>query len=123
MKQQAGCGNVPMDQDQYIVEGPELSPRGLATRAALQSDNGGEYRKSLHGFAPGHVLVVDSPTQLQVTPMQIDTWNRAEMNISGPLPPKFVPGPQPRASLAPKEGALHSGLLECPMTTRLTTRL
>merc|ERR1719463_474804 len=86
----------------------------------IQSGNGGEYRKTYHGFAPGHVLVVDSPTQLQVTPMQIDTWNRAEMNISGPLPPKFVPGPQPRASLAPKEGALHSGLLECPMTTRLT---
>jgi len=52
--------------------------------------------------------------------MQIDTWNRDEMDISGPLPPKFVPGPLPRASLSPKSGALHSGLLECPITTRLT---
>lgn len=51
--------------------------------------------------------------------MQIDTWNRDEMNISGPLPPKFVPGPLPRASQAP-DGAKYSGLLECPMTTRLT---
>lgn len=120
MKQQAGCGNVPLDQPQYIVEGPERSARGMPTRQMLQSGNGGEYRKTVHGFAPGYALVVDSPTSMQVTPMQIDTWNRDKMDISGPLPPKFVPGPLPRASLAPKEGALHSGLLECPMTTRLT---
>lgn len=119
-KHQAGCGQVAWDQPQYVVEGPELSSRGLPTSQAIMSGNGGEYRKTYHGFAPGHVLVVDSPTALQVSPMQIDTWNRDEMDISGPLPPKFVPGPQPRASLARGEGALHSGLLECPMTTRLT---
>lgn len=119
-KQQAGCGGVPIDQPQYLIEGPELSSRGLPTRQSIQSGNGGEYRKTYHGFAPGYVMVVDSPTSLQVTPMQIDTWNRDEMDISGPLPPKFVPGPLPRASLASKTNPLHSGLLECPMTTRLT---
>jgi len=51
--------------------------------------------------------------------MQIDTWNREAMDITGPLPPRFVPGPLPRASLA-GTNPLHSGLLECPMTTRLT---
>ena len=40
------------------------------------------------------------------------------MDISGPLPPKFVPGPLPRASLAPQD-PMYSGLLECPLTTRL----
>ena len=43
------------------------------------------------------------------------------MDISGKAhgPVKFVAGPEPRSSLAPP-GAAHSGLLECPATTRLT---
>lgn len=53
--------------------------------------------------------------------MQIDTWNRDKMNIShgGPVP--FVPGPVPKSTLAPVTGsdAIYSGLLECPMTTRI----
>ena len=34
---------------------------------------------------------------------------------------KFVPGPVPRTSLAPTSGpdVLYSGLLECPLTTRI----
>ena len=31
----------------------------------------------------GYALVVDSPTEFQITPMQIDTWNRDAMNFSG----------------------------------------
>ncbi|EOD20873.1 hypothetical protein EMIHUDRAFT_469884, partial [Emiliania huxleyi CCMP1516] len=116
----SGCGaELPWDQPQYVVEGPEWSVRGHPTHAALTSGNGGEFRKTLHGFAPGYALVVDSPAQLQITPMNIDTWNREAMDLTGPVPPPFVAGPLPRASLAPK-GAQHSGLLECPMTTRLT---
>ena len=120
-KQQSGCGgHVSFDQEQYLIEGPEFSSRGHKTNVQCSSGNGGEYRKTFHGFPPGHALVIDSPTQIQISPMQIDTWNREEMDIDGPFPPKFVPGPLPRASLAPAEGARHSGLLECPMTTRLT---
>ena len=50
--------------------------------------------------------------------MQIDTWNRAEMNLTGS---RFVPGPYPKNVLAPKTGpdAVYSGLLECPLTTRV----
>ena len=51
--------------------------------------------------------------------MQIDTWNRDKMDISGPLPPKFVPGPLPAGSQAPTVNPEYSGLLECPMTTRI----
>eukprot|EP01045_Picozoa_sp_COSAG04_P039614 COSAG04_NODE_11193_length_724_cov_1.521600_1_plen_127_part_10 len=40
------------------------------------------------------------------------------MNISADSPP-FVSGPQPRHSLAKHKDALYSGLLECPLTTRL----
>jgi hypothetical protein len=40
------------------------------------------------------------------------------MNLTGS---PFVSGPVPRASLAPLSGpdALYSGLLECPITTRI----
>jgi len=55
--------------------------------------------------------------------MQIDTWNRAEMNLTGS---KFVPGPQPEQSGArPRHGEemAYSGLLECPLTTRVTKHI
>ena len=71
---------------------------------------------------------------------QIDTFNRDKMNLTGT---PFVPGmlifwyphgtvlllytltllgPYPRNNLAPKSGpdAVYSGLLECPLTTRIT---
>jgi len=41
------------------------------------------------------------------------------MDISGATPPKFVPGPLPAGSQAPKVDPEYSGLLECPMTTRI----
>ena len=41
------------------------------------------------------------------------------MNISGG--DAFVPGPYPRHNLAPMGGpdAIYSGILECPLTTRI----
>lgn len=100
-----------------------------------------EYRKSFHGYPPGMAQLIDSPQEFQITPMQIDTWNRDHMNLTES---KFVPGPVPRNSWAPVEGPdaiceldkapcrcrmtfvshplsffLDSGLLECPLTTRV----
>eukprot|EP00039_Didymoeca_costata_P022118 m.3773 g.3773 ORF g.3773 m.3773 type:complete len:792 (-) comp2823_c0_seq1:19-2394(-) len=120
----SGHGMVPWDQPHYIVEREDgtMSLGDNQDHIIITSGNGGEYRKTYHGFAPGYGIVVDSPTQLQVTPMQIDTWNRDAMNITGDLPPKFVAGPLPRASEAPA-GAEYSGLLECPMTTRLVKQV
>lgn len=51
--------------------------------------------------------------------MQIDTWNRAEMDISSNAKAKFIPGPMPASSMAPAKDPEYSGLLECPMTTRI----
>eukprot|EP01079_Euglenida_sp_SAG-EU17-18_P009300 gene9300-1674_t len=133
------------------VDGKDAAPGDLPTSQLFDGANGGEYRMSFHGVSPQHAIVVDSPTQLQVTPMQIDTWNRDKMampTVQSPLPPKFVPGPLPRASLAP-EDADYSGLLEvacwpglaapdltpgpdlipracppqCPITTRITKQV
>ena len=95
---------------------------GLPTRAMFSDGNGGEYRKTFHAYAPPFAQIVESPTTLAGSPMQIDTWNRDHMNLSE-TNPKFVPGPYPRAhTLAPSSGpdAIYSGLLECPLTTRIT---
>ena len=90
----------------------------------IDDGNGGEYRKTFHGYAAPFAQIVESPKTIHGTAMQIDTWNRAEMKLPskpGEKPPKFVPGPHPRRSLAPTEGpdAIYSGLLECPLTTRV----
>ena len=75
--------------------------------------NGGEYRKTLHIAPPGFAQLVESPTVLSGSPMQIDTWNREKMKIDGSS--KFAPGIAPPHSLAPTTGpdAVYSGLLEC----------
>jgi hypothetical protein len=56
--------------------------------------------------------------------MQIDTWHRERMPLPrrpGDRPAPFVPGPHPAGSFAPTEGpdAIYSGLLECPLTSRV----
>ena len=60
------------------------------------SGDGGEFRKSFHGFPFGYAQLVHSPQTFQFNPMQIDTWNRDEMkNVSAP----FVPGLLPKSRL------------------------
>ena len=110
-----GHGGLAWEQPQYIVEGKTES-----NHMQFSSANGGEYRKTYHGFAPEYAMVIESPHSMQISPMQIDTWNRDAMDIDGPTPPKFVPGPLPRASLAPTDSPRYSSLLECPLTTRIT---
>jgi len=107
----------------YVPVEKSRSPRDLPTHAHLAAGNGGEYRKSYHGFASSAAYVIDSPQSLTVVAMQIDTWHRDKMSLTGS---KFVPGPQPRQSGAkPRRGEemLYSGLLECPLTTRVTKHI
>ena len=116
-------GHVDFSQPQYVVD--ELEESTMPTHQWFSSANGGEYRKTYHGFPPGYALVVDSPSAFQLTPMQIDTWNRDEMNISAPPisgPVEYRAGPLPNSSQAPPE-ALYSGLLECPLTTRIAKQV
>ena len=97
------------------------SGSGLPTAAMFDDGNGGEYRKSFHAYAPPFAQIVESPVEISGLAMQIDTWHRERMNLTGS---PFVPGPVPRASLAPTTGpdAIYSGLLECPITTRVVRR-
>eukprot|EP00658_Telonema_sp_P-2_P022442 TRINITY_DN18969_c0_g1_i6.p1 TRINITY_DN18969_c0_g1~~TRINITY_DN18969_c0_g1_i6.p1 ORF type:complete len:756 (-),score=152.50 TRINITY_DN18969_c0_g1_i6:372-2639(-) len=98
------------------------SANNLPTSMVFGYSNGGEFRKTYHGLAPPFAQVVDSPATIDVTPMQIDTWNRAAMNLTGG---RFVPGPAPKHSLAPITGpdAVYSGLLECPLTSRIRKQI
>jgi hypothetical protein len=50
------------------------SPLGIPTSAHIAAGNGGEYRKTYHGFASPIAYVVDSPQSVSVCPMYIDTW-------------------------------------------------
>jgi len=106
-----------LPNEYYAAKIDSPSSTGLPSRTDFGGANGGEYRKSFHGYAPGFAQVIDSPTQISITPMQIDTWNRDKMNLTHPT--SFVPGPLPRNSWAPTENPQYSGLLECPVTTRI----
>jgi hypothetical protein len=103
----------------WVAEEHSPSARGLPTSAMFSDGNGGEYRKSFHAYPPPYAQIVESPVQLAGAPMQIDTWNRDKMSLEGGGP--FVPGPYPKEALAPRSGpdAIYSGLLECPLTTRI----
>ena len=125
----------------YIPVEHAPSEQGLPTSVWGGYSNGGEFRKTYHGLAPPYAQVIESPDRFAFTPMQIDTWNRDKMNLTGS---PFVPGPQPKksnqghwptgsnaankwpsGSLAPTSGpdATYSGLLECPLTTRIRKHL
>ena len=69
----------------------------LPSSLALGAANGGEVRKSFHGYAPGFVQVVESPTQFQITPC-------AAIRSSIPFPPgrlAFSPPRPPKTRLTP----------------------
>jgi len=99
----------------WVAVEDEPTESGVPSNAMFSDGNGGEYRKSMHVYAPPFAQLVESPQALAGSPMQIDTWNRDMMpNESSP----FVAGPLPKHSLAPPN-AVYSGLLECPLTTRI----
>jgi hypothetical protein len=105
--------NLAAGTEHWVVRNANTD--ALPTAQSFGAANGGEVRKSFHGNAPGFVQVIKSPKKMQITPMQIDTWHREKMNLTGS---PFVAGPFPRNSLAAPD-APYSGLLECPVTTRL----
>merc|ERR1712012_633752 len=88
----------------------------VPTSQMISEGNGGEFRKSYHGYPRGMAQLIDSPSTFHLQPMQIDTKNR-HYNGSD-----FKPDLLPKASAAP-EGAPYSGLLECPCTDRIVKKV
>lgn len=96
-------GWAPVDKASATMWGPHST--------CFAEGNGGEMRRSYHGYPHGAQLLF-SPSTFQIEPMQIDTLNREQ-----PGPP-FLPGPLP-ASAPFHNGMTTSPLLECPCTTRV----
>jgi len=106
-----GAPRVPYPTSQYFSEG-----------------NGGESRKSFHGYPAGYAQLIHSPTQWHITPMQIDTRKRecgvtaASIKNCTAFEPWLEPkqaryGRKPVGSSGPS-GSSYSGVLECPCTSR-----
>jgi len=88
----------------------------IPTSQFISEGNGGEFRKSYHGYPKGFAQLIESPTTFHIQPMQIDTKNR-HYNGSD-----FRADLLPKASAAPPN-ASYSGLLECPCTERIVKKI
>lgn len=106
-------------RDHYVMELVneqeilDYSEEDFGPATLFSEANGGEFRLSYHGYPKGYAQLIESPNSFQLTPMQIDTWNREKMDS-----PKYEPGgPLPRSSRIPPEAG-YSGLLECPCSDR-----
>jgi hypothetical protein len=72
MQRSAGHGYPePWKGEAWVVK--DLKPEGMTTptNQAFGGANGGEVRKSFHGYAPGFAQLINSPTGVHITPMQI----------------------------------------------------
>ena len=99
--------------------------RDIPTSQMFSEGNGGESRKSFHGYPTGYAQLIDSPNMWHITPMQVDTRNRDCGVTSKDIhncTDHSVPGPEPKQARyglgIPKGGSPYSGLLECPCNSR-----
>lgn len=67
----------------------------VPTSQFFSEGNGGEFRKSFHGYPAGMAQLIDSPTTFHIQPMQIDTKNRYYNGTD------FKAGILPKSSAAP----------------------
>jgi len=102
---------------QFYLQAPSKpsNDMGIPDVQYFSEGNGGEYRKSFHGYPRGYAQLLYSPTTFKIQPMQIDTRNR-DYNGTG-----FKAGLLPKEALSPPN-ATYSGLLECPCTTRIVKK-
>lgn len=106
---------VPFD----LPSAAQRKDKSIPTSQYFSEGNGGESRKSYHGYPNGYAQLVHNPATWHVTPMQLDTRNRD----CGVRPEDvhncttFVPGPEPKQARygrgIPKD-TVYSGILECP---------
>ena len=91
----------------------------IPTSQLFSEGNGGESRKSYHGYPDGYAQLIESPQSYHLTPMQIDTRNRecgATINDINNCT-QFIAGIEPkqaRYGRGTPKNTNYSGLLECP---------
>jgi hypothetical protein len=116
-----------------------LFPDTAQTKWFISEGNGGESRKSFHGYPEGFAQLIESPQNWHITPMQIDTRNRVHgvtaadvkkcTNFSGVGENgKPCAGYEPRQARygrnwagvdkSPADPGHYSGILECPCNGR-----
>eukprot|EP00322_Chrysochromulina_rotalis_P000677 CAMPEP_0115847920 /NCGR_PEP_ID=MMETSP0287-20121206/10641_1 /TAXON_ID=412157 /ORGANISM="Chrysochromulina rotalis, Strain UIO044" /LENGTH=898 /DNA_ID=CAMNT_0003301789 /DNA_START=6 /DNA_END=2702 /DNA_ORIENTATION=+ len=107
------------------VEKPSAHLRAnpdIPTSHFFSEGNGGESRKSFHGYPAGFAQLIDSPEVWHVTPMQIDT-RRRDCGVTREDLNKcveFEPWLEPKQARygRPAANTNYSGVLECPCTDR-----
>ena len=79
--QMHGGHGAPNNNETWALRSQHGGKQPASSRGgtAFGGANGGEYRKSFHGYPPGTAQLINSPHSFVVTPMQIDTWNRDKM--------------------------------------------
>jgi hypothetical protein len=116
-------------RDKHNREVPRNFAGVAPTSQMFSEGNGGESRKSFHGYPDGFAQLIESPETWTITPMQIDTRNRDcgatykdVHNCS-----KMTPGYEPRSARygrdwqgvdKPALPSNYSGILECPCNSR-----
>eukprot|EP00927_Polykrikos_kofoidii_P055043 TRINITY_DN49359_c0_g1_i1.p1 TRINITY_DN49359_c0_g1~~TRINITY_DN49359_c0_g1_i1.p1 ORF type:complete len:937 (-),score=98.26 TRINITY_DN49359_c0_g1_i1:92-2509(-) len=130
LRKVAALPNDPMahgaNHKWIAVDRPSAQMRedvNIPTSSWFSEGNGGESRKSFHGYPDGFAQLVDSPTTWHMNPMQIDTRNRdcgvTPADIGNCT--RFTPGPEPRQSRWGRgipQNTNYSGILECPCNSR-----
>merc|ERR1719433_1979019 len=108
------------------VDKPEAALRAdpkIPASQMFSEGNGGESRRSYHGYPEGFAQLIESPQTWRIIPMQIDTRNRD----CGVTPADihncttFTPGPEPRQARYGRgipANTTYSGVLECPCNGR-----
>jgi hypothetical protein len=121
-----------VDKKDFSETGPRLWADVAQTSWFISEGNGGESRKSFHGYPQGYAQLVESPTSWHITPMQIDTRNREHgvgpESVRNCTDMNKCAGYEPRqarygrgwggVSGRPKEVDGYSGILECPCNSR-----
>ena len=99
--------------------------KNIPTSQMFSEGNGGESRKSFHGYPDGYAQLIDSPNLWHITPMQIDTRNRDCGATAADIhncTNHQNPGPEPKQARyglgIPEGGSPYSGVLECPCNGR-----
>ena len=108
------------------VETPAASqrttPAYVPTSLLFSEGNGGESRKSFHGYPKGYAQLIASPQAWHITPMQLDTRRRdcGVTRESVHNCTKFEPWIEPKqARYGRRIGHTnYSGVLECPCNSR-----
>jgi len=99
-------------------QGEERFTQTIPLVQLFSEGNGGEFRKSFHGYPKGFAQLVESPKECVIEAMVINT-----KNPSGPERCTMDTCPYPTSNNIAPQHARWSPLIECPCTSRIVKKL